>query len=134
MKRKENWQGVLKDYIRTQARREYKVGKFDGPMFTAAWVKVITGKDLARGFRGYTTLLGGMKKLKAKGYDGFPELLADQLIEVPPLTARAGDVVVVDTELGLCVGIAQGHFVLCVDPVAGVGAVPMSKAVRAFTV
>ena len=133
MKRHDDWQGRLTDYVVPLMGAEFSFGQLDCALFAAGAVKAMTGKDLAWGFRSYRTLKGGLKKLKAAGYDDHIALAADKLPEIPPSFAQVGDVAVVETDEGPALGVVQGEtiYVMRLD---GLGLVPLTTATRAFRV
>ena len=133
MERKENWQACLKEFIRAESGKPFKYGKLDGAMFTAGAVEAMTGVDLARGYRGYKTAKGGLRKIAAKGHKSLAGPF-EVLKEITPFAARVGDVVVVDGSDGDCLGIMQGGFVFGVNDPEGVCQVSKSKIKRAFKV
>lgn len=132
--RRDDWRAALKEYVRESARREFEYGVFDGPLFAAGAVNVMTGHDVAKGLRGYRSLKTGLTALKKKGFSDASGPFAAVLEEVPAMYARAGDVVVFDGVLGVCMGVCMGADAYAVDPVKGLGRTPLSQAVRAYKV
>ncbi|MEJ6397046.1 DUF6950 family protein [Yoonia sp. 208BN28-4] len=133
MQRFPDWQARLKAYIKAQAGVPFQFGKLDGAMFAAGCIEAMTGVDLARGYRGYRTAAGGIRKCRAKGHDSLVGPFA-HLPEIAPLAAQAGDLVVLDGPDGLCMGVAQGAFIMGVDRQQGVGPLSNPVIVRAFKV
>jgi len=131
--REKGWQIALSAYISECKRSSFEPGKLDCALFAAGAVKAMTGKDLAKGYRGYKSLHGGFRKLREKGFADHIELAAAHLEECGPAFARAGDLAVVDGDDGEAIGIVQGRFVYVMTP-GGVGLVSRSKIKKAFRV
>lgn len=133
MKRLPDWRTRLTAYVVDTAHDPFVPGKTDCALWAAGAVEAMTGEDLARGFRGYRTIAGGWKKLKAKGFVDHVALLASVLEEIPPAFAQVGDVAVVAGEDGPALGIVQGELIYVSAP-AGRSLLPLSHARRAFRV
>ena len=129
-----DWQVSLKVHIRDNMRRPFEYGKLDGPMFAADALKAMTGKDVARGMRGYKTLAGGFKKLRAKGFETPDGPFAAILEAIPPMTAQPGDIVVFEGQMGVCLGVCGDGEVYAVDADRGLGRAALTDAVRAYRV
>ena len=125
---------ALKAFILTCKSKQFAYGSNDCALFSAGAVMAMTGKDLAKGFRGYKTHAGGMKKLRAEGYSDHIDYAASVLDEVNVNRASAGDVVVIDAPEGHVLGILQGKKLAYVMTPNGVGTVPREKVIRAFKV
>ena len=93
----------------------------------------MTGEDYAKGYRGYRTLKAGQAKLEKAGFGDHIGYAAAMLPEVPVLTARAGDVAVIEADGDLALGIVQGAYVYVLQ-IDGLAIVPLASAKRAFTV
>lgn len=128
-----DWQRQLKEYVRSEIGKPFAFGRVDGAMFTAGAVKVMTGVDLARGYRGYKTAQGGMRKIAAKGHKSLAGPF-EVLPEISPFSAVAGDVVLIEGSDGDCLGIMHGNHVYGVSDPIGVCKVETSKIIRAFKV
>jgi hypothetical protein len=141
MKRHPDWQARLVAYVVPMMSAPFSPGRVDCALFAAGGVKAMTGKDFARGFRGYRTLRAGLKKLREKGFADHVALAAARLPEVThegqpaPAMAQVGDVAVVETEEGPALGLVQGEAVYVMGP-AGLGLVPLTdpRVIRAFRV
>jgi len=132
--RQQDWAQRLAEYVGAVARTPYQPGVHDCALFVAGAVEVMTGVDHARGLRSkYTTVAGGMKQLKKRGYADHVDFVAQHHEEVPPLTAWQGDIAVVPSPEGDAVGVVQGRFIYVVG-VKGVGCLELKDAVRAFRV
>lgn len=104
-------------------------------MFAAGAVEVMTGTDLARGWRGYRTLAEGERRLRAAGVDGLEAMVASRLPEVAPAFAQVGDVAMMraDGYTGIALGIVQGEGVYVVSP-GGAAVISRMLMERAFRV
>lgn len=133
MQRRDDWRSQLTAYIVAQMRAPFAYGRNDCALFAAGAVKAMTGKDLARGFRGYRSLKEGHQKLKDKGFGDHIALVESLLPEVSVSFAQAGDIAVVNDRDGPALGVVQGEaiYVLRRD---GIGLVDLLKAERAFRV
>lgn len=126
-----DWQMRLTAYLHETAQRPYQPGLHDCALFAAGAVQVMTGTDLARGFRGYRTLAGGIKRLRQRGFTDH----VDRFASVFPTTAapRPGDLAVVPTQEGPAMGVVQGTLIYAAAPI-GWALVPVSHAIQFFEV
>lgn len=126
--RRADWQAKLTAFVISVRSKPYIIGRHDCALFAAACVREMTGKDLARGLRGYRTKAGGIRKCRSKGYRDHIDVFAQNL---PPASfARSGDVVVIDGALGVCCG----RFAYVLTETAGVMTLPVAKATQVFKV
>lgn len=128
-----DWRQRLIDHIVATAAEPFKPGAHDCALAAANAVKAMTGKDYARGFRGYRTVAEGLRKLKAKGYEDHVALVAEHFEEIPPAMAQVGDIAVVQGDDGLALAIVQGELLYVTGP-QGRALVPLTSAMRAFRV
>lgn len=99
IQREEGWQKKLYEALIKYRNSPFKPGKHDCCFAICNVVKIYTGTDLAKSFRKYRT----KKKIKniLTKY-GSVESIADEvakeynIMEVPPLTAQRGDIVLVN--------------------------------------
>jgi hypothetical protein len=131
--RRADWQARLTDYVISVQGASFRPGRLDCALFAAGAVRAMTGRDHARGFRGYRTLAGGARRLQARGFEDHVALVAARLEEVPPAFAQAGDLAVIPTGEGPALGIVQGEQVYVMRP-DGLGLVSRLDAARAFRV
>jgi hypothetical protein len=111
--------------------RPFRPGRHDCALFAAGWVKIVTGRDLARGWRGrYRSLRQGQRLLEAAGHADHVALAAANLPEIPPAFAQPGDLAVLEAE---ALGIVAGEMIYCLTP-SGLGLVPRGRMRRAFAV
>ena len=68
IKRHADWQARAKAVIEAAKDKPFAYGRLDGVLFTGNVLKAITGRDVLRGMRGYRSLRGGLKNLKALVY------------------------------------------------------------------
>lgn len=131
--RRGDWQARLTAYVVEVQRRPFEPGRLDCALFAAGAVEAMTCVDHAGGYRGYRTLTGGHKRLRASGYENHVALAASLFDEVPPSFAQAGDLAVVPSEDGPALGVVQGEHVYVMGP-DGLGLVSLMSAARAFRV
>lgn len=120
----------LINYLNSVRGQKFRPGKHDCALFVAGWVKIATGDDHARGWRGYRSLKAGQKKLAEGGHEDHIALAASILHEVAPAMAANGDLAVVN---GNALGIINAERVFVLHP-DGLAHVSRMKAERAFKV
>lgn len=140
LKRKPDWQARLISYIGAQAGRPYAEGDWDCALFAAGAVRAMTGRDLARGWRGYRSIAEGLAALRAAGLRDHVALAAKHLPEIRttegapwPAGACPGDLAVVPVPEGEALGIVQGPKIYLLSA-AGLVTVPLTSATRAFRI
>jgi len=119
--RKADWLARLFAAIAERRAEPFKFGTHDCCMATAFIVQEMTGSDIMKGFRGYGTELGAIKKLKRLGYGSLLQTLINELPKrgfkrIPRSHASMGDILVTDQvedstaqAIGICMG-AVGYF------------------------
>jgi hypothetical protein len=141
MKRYDDWPGLLDAFVASRRESPFRWGANDCCLFACDAVLIMTGEDLARGFRDcYATLHGAAKAMRNFGASSVGEL-ADIMAErhdlrvLPPLFAQRGDIVLLDRDLGESLGIVSLHGVEVWAPAEeGLVEVPLSEAQRAWRV
>jgi hypothetical protein len=122
---------LLIAYAAEAGARPFRPGRHDCALFAAGWVKLATGQDLARGWRGtYRSLRRGQQLLEDAGYNDHVDFAAAHLPEIAPAFAQVGDIAVLDDN---AFGITAGEMIYCLKP-QGLGLVPRSAMRRAFQV
>lgn len=135
MNRKTDWRKELVAYLSSVNRADFKAGQHDCALFAAGAVKVMTGEDLAKGWRGkYRSLKRGRELLKQNGFADHIELAASLLEEVPPIMAQVGDIAVVEENGERALGVVQGAWIWVVRVESGLGRLTLTDAKRAFRV
>ena len=120
---------MLIAYAAEAGQRPFRPGRHDCALFAAGWVKLATGRDLARGWRSsYRSLSKGQHMLEDAGYADHVALAAAHLPEVAPAFAQIGDIAVLETQ---AFGIVAGEMIYCLRP-EGLGLVPRGQMRRAF--
>ncbi len=99
MKRYSNWPEILLREIRAAQGRPFQYGQHDCLMWPAVVIRAMTGKDLARGMRGYRTREGAARVLREKGAGTLTKTLdaimkANGCERVTAPFCRRGDLVV----------------------------------------
>ncbi len=133
MNRLPDWRRRLELYLRDASTRPFRPGRHDCALFAAGAVKAMTGTDLAKGWRGYSSLKAGQTKLSKEGFDDHIALAASILPEVEPIFAQVGDIAVVDGDTENAFGVVQGANIFVLRR-TGLGTVPLTAAKRAFRV
>lgn len=122
---------LLIAYAAEAGARAFRPGRHDCALFAAGWVKQVTGRDLARGWRStYRSLKRGQRLLQEAGFADHVALAAAHLPEIPPAFAQLGDLAVLDDN---AFGINAGEMIYCLKP-QGLGLVPRGQMRRAFAV
>ena len=122
---------LLLDYVADAGSRPFRPGRHDCALFAAGWVKLVTGQDLARGWRSrYRSLRGGQKLMEEAGFRDHVDLAAAHLPEIVPAFAQIGDLAVLEDD---AFGIVSGEMIYCLKP-KGLGLVPRGEMRRAFAV
>ena len=137
MERWHDWQSRLTDYLLAAGRQQIEPGRFDCMLFAAGAVRVMTGTDLAADFRGrYTTLAGGLRILKRRGYADHVALIDDLLGErVGWMALRSGDIAAVPGYDGTpAIGVVTGDLIRCLAADGGVGPVALDAALYGWRI
>jgi hypothetical protein len=127
---------IMKAFIQTHKNKPFVWGENDCCLFAANAVLALTGNDLAAEFRGkYSTELGAARALKKHGYSSIEMLLNAKLGEsIAPLSAKNGDVALVENHLGqLAAGIVFRSGIYCVSP-SGLRQLPLSSVISVWGV
>ena len=122
---------LLIAYAAEAGARPFRPGRQDCALFAAGWVKLATGRDLARGWRSrYRSLRRGQRLLQEAGFADHVALAAAHLPEIAPAFAQVGDLAVLDDN---ALGIVAGEMIYCLRP-DGLGLVPRGQMRRALAV
>ncbi|MFP1646540.1 DUF6950 family protein [Pontitalea aquivivens] len=128
-----DWRTRLQAHLATAARKPFAYGTHDCALFAFGAVQAMTGLDMARGFRGYRTLAGAMKRLRKAGLADQFALVGRHLPEIPVAYARVGDLAVVPGDAGDAFGVVQGEYIHVLQE-GGLALVPLLAATRAYEV
>lgn len=141
LQRVPGWEGWLDVFLRSRARRRFSWGVNDCCLFACDAVLVMTGTDIARGFRDlYTTRAGACRAILNAGASSVGELadmiaVQHDLRVVPAGFAQRGDVVLLRRELGESLGIVSLTGVEIWAPSdEGLVEVPFREAQRAWRI
>lgn len=111
VKRVHGWPLILAQKVREARDTPFVWGEHDCALFAADTVLAMTGEDFAEQFRGtYSTALGAEKALRKAGFDSL-WAYATHCFGTPlqdTLTARRGDLVLVETTNGPALSICFG--------------------------
>jgi hypothetical protein len=134
MERRPDWQTRLSRFLARVARTPYDDANHYCAIFAADGVEAVTGVDLVENWRGrHATNQSALRALIRAGFADHIDFAASLLPEIPPMEARAGDIAVVPSPMGPCLGIVQGEVIYTVAQ-TGLGTVPRALAARAFRV
>lgn len=129
-----DWRSRLSAYLAETAREGFRFGSNDCALFSAGAVRAMTGHDPAAPWRGtYTTLEGGLKRMRKAGFQDHIALVANEFATCAPAFAQVGDIALIETPEGPALGIITGETIACLGP-RGLGHLPREAATRAWTV
>lgn len=110
MRRRDGWERRLEAAVSAFAGQPFEYGFQDCALFVCNCIREMTGEDPAAGFRNrYSDRKGALRLLRNGGLEGIIEKIASekQVPEIPPLFARRGDVVLVETSEGAALAIVD---------------------------
>jgi hypothetical protein len=117
------------DLVRT---KRFRPGSHDCGMYVAGWVKVATGVDHGKRWRGRYRSMKGLAKVMAEdGFASHVDYIATLFPEIPPAMAQVGDLAVCEQD---AMGIFASDRVFVLRPHEGIGTLSRLKAVRAFKI
>lgn len=133
-KKIQGWERRLIDYVAECAASPFRPGKLDCALFSAGALEAMTGEHPASDFN-YTTIAGGLRVLRSRGFDDHVAYLATLYPELDnPMMAQRGDIAVVPDKNGTpALGVVQGENIY-VMTLTGLGVVPLIDAKRVFRV
>jgi len=110
--RTNNWPAKLDLFIAEKRHQPFDWRTNNCAFFACDWIAILTEKDHAKGYRSkVTSELTAARRLKeAGGAEAIAEKVCEQngWQEVTPAFARRGDVVSLDTETGVALGVCAG--------------------------
>lgn len=131
MQKRADWRSRLHAHLESVRGVPFAFGKNDCALFTAAAVEAMTGQDPASAFRGgYKTRLGGLRKIRAAGFDDQIDFVSRTFHEVQPAFASVGDIVLTT---GGVLGVHVGDRVAVAGD-DGLGFLPVEDVSRAFSI
>ena len=129
-----DWRPRLSAYMAETAHQGFRYGSNDCALFAAGAVRAMTGHDPAAGYRGsYTTLEGGLKRLRKAGFADHIDQAASLFEEIHTAFAQVGDIAMIEGPEGPVLGIVVGEMVACLRP-DGLGHLSRDLAKRAWAV
>ena len=135
MTRRPDWRGRLMTYLATARAKAFRYGEHDCVRFAAGAVEVVTGVDPSAGLDiRYTTLAGGRRALRSRGYSDPVAFVRELFEEIPVAFARMGDLAVLDTEGGPALAVVGGAQLVALAPDRGLAVLPLTAATTAFRV
>lgn len=134
--RLDDWRRRLAQWMADCPRQPLAYGRHDCALFAASAVHAMTGHDFAAPYRGrYTTLRGGLRVLRAAGFEDHVALARHCLPVIPAAFAAPGDLAVIPTGDPLpALGVVQGAAVFVLTPEGAIGLVPLTHAIEALRV
>lgn len=111
--RAEGWTEALARIVEKHAELPFQYGVSDCGQFAADAVQAVTGKDLFKDYRNYTTEIGAARILKKADCNDIGDLFAKQLDEGHLAHAMRGDIGVVEYEDQICAGVFTGVGFAC---------------------
>jgi len=100
-----DWEEALSDYLAGHGEAVFAWGECDCALFAGGAVSAMTGIDPSAEVRGrYKTALGSVRVLRRLGFDHLEDFVGHLFAEVPPCSAHRGDLVMVQGNLGICIG------------------------------
>ncbi|MFN4191809.1 MAG: DUF6950 family protein [Tabrizicola sp.] len=129
-----DWRSRLNDYLGEVAPADFRYGSNDCALFAAGAVRAMTGHDPAAAFRGvYSTLEGGLKRVRKAGFADHVAVVRTLFAEVPAAFAQVGDIAVLDSKGEPVLGVVVGEVVACLSP-RGLGHVHRKHVTTAWRV
>lgn len=126
------WRAAFEALVRARMATPFAWGSHDCCLWAADAVRAQTGVDPAKPWRGtYSTARGARDLVQQLG--GLPAIGALAGPAVPPLTAQAGDIGLVQHEGRDLLAVCAGPLWLA-PAAAGLAALPLSEAVAAWRV
>lgn len=124
--RKKDWRIRLSRYLSDIRSEPFEYGKHDCALFAAGAIKAITGKDIAKEWRGkYSSLEESRKTLREIGVRNHINLAKRLLHKTDEPVA--GDIAIVNTEEGQALGVVQGQYIY-IPTGRGWGLIPLDRA------
>lgn len=129
-----DWRSRLNAYFAEVAPVDFRYGSNDCALFAAGAVRAMTGHDPAAAWRGsYTTLEGGLKRLRKAGLADHVAVVDSLLLPVAPAFAQVGDLALLRDHEGQGLGIVAGETVVCLSP-RGLAHLPRDFVTAAWSV
>lgn len=105
LQRLPDWEARLHDYLAAHEGAVFEWGVIDCALFAAGAVEAQTGVDFAAPFRGhYSTAIGSARALGRYGERTLEATIAARFPATPAPYARRGDLVMVESMAGVCIG------------------------------
>lgn len=136
IKRLSDWPERLAGKINASRNQPFVWGENDCCLFAMDCVNAITGVDLAKPYRGYSTQIQALRMLnKNGGVAGIADVVAEKynIPEIQPLKAQRGDVCLFDIGRGDTLGIVAGEHIFAPGADGLIG-FPILQAVRTWRI
>lgn len=103
------WEDALARVIEKHAAEPLKYGKSDCGQLAADAVEAVTGQDLFKDYRNYTTEAGAARVLRKAGCENLGDLFAKYFPLQHPFFAKRGDIGVIEQNGNICAGVFTGN-------------------------
>lgn len=125
---------LLGPFLAQARRKAFRPGQFECALFAADWVVALGHPDPAAPWRGkYSSIAQGLVMVRRDGYENHVDVFARTFREIEGAhAALPGDLACVIEEGERAMGIIGGPVIHVVHPERGLGALPLSRAVRVF--
>lgn len=133
MTRIADWEKKFNEAIQFHLDEPFEYGKSDCYMLCDDVVKAITGNRIYSKVS-YKTELGSKKQLLKHGFDNVQEAFLEKFKEIPPSTAKRGDLGVVINENGIAGGVFTALGFMTKGPNTGNVFLSHDKVTTAFEV
>ena len=111
-----NWENLLVKYLEDCRDKPFKWGEHDCALFTAKWEKILTNNSrFSEFFNKYKTALGSFKALKKYGKGNLVSTVDAKLEKIDKKKITRGDIVSVNTNEGIALGIYTGNKIAVVS-------------------
>lgn len=124
----------LHAYLATNYGRPFQPGLFDGALFAAGWIEVLTGKNPAAAFAGrYASVAQGLRLVRRETGCTLRDLVARNATPVGHwMRASPGDLAVIGAGNRACIGIVGGAHVHVVSARCGLDFISLSDKAEVF--
>lgn len=111
--RADGWTDALAQVVEKHLKLPFEYGKSDCGQFAADAVEAVTGHDLFKDYRNYTTKTGAARVLRKAECNNLGELFSKYLNETHIAHAMRGDIGVIEYDGQICAGVFTGVGFAC---------------------
>lgn len=125
----------LRKFLDDQSKVPFKWGTADCGALAGGAIEAMTGENPHSIVAGkYSSLEESKTVLKQHGFKDHVDMVAKLLTKIPPAEAAMGDIAIVNTKDGPCLGVVTGAYIEARSPSVGHVAVPLTEAKRAYRI